>query len=115
MGFLYYGSETQPAEMPDRILAHLKLVTTTKLRRGESFTLTWRHAAGAPEGRTSIWMQPSIPLRFVFDASEPEQLDPDYLQVLANSANSANGLVIDWTDEPARPEPARGEASPVAA
>ena len=115
MGFLYYGSETQPAEMPDRILAHLKLVTTTKLRRGESFTLTWRHAAGTPEGRTSIWMQPSIPLRFVFDAGEPEQLDPDYLQVLVNSANSANGLIIDWTDEHAPTESARGETSRAAA
>ncbi len=110
MGFLYYGSETQPAEMPDRILAHLKLVTTTKLRRGESFTLTWRHAAGTPEGRTSIWMQPSIPLRFVFDASEPEQLDPDYLQTLVNSANSANGLIIDWADEPAHTASAHEEA-----
>ena len=99
VGFLYYGSEAQPAEMPDRILAHLKLIATTKLRRGESFTLTWRHAAGMPEGRTSIWMQPSIPLRFVFATAEPEQLDPDYLQELATSANSANGLTIDWDSE----------------
>src|SRR6187431_2683194 len=99
VGLLYYGFESQPAEMPDRILAHLKLVATTKLRRGESFTLTWRHAEGMPEGRTSIWMQPSIPLRFVFATAEPEQLDPDYLQELAISANSANGLMIDWSSK----------------
>ena len=115
MGFLYYGSETQPAEMPDRILAHLKLVTTTKLRRGESFTVSWRHAAGAPEGRTSIWMQPAIPLRFVFDAPEPERLDTEYLQVLANGANSANGLTIDLSDEPPQTEPARGAPERAAA
>lgn len=99
MGFLYYGSESQPVEIPDRVLAHLKVVATTKLRRGESFTVTWRHATGAPEGRTSIWMQPSIPLRFVFDEPESEQLDPAYLQTLANAANSANGLMIDLQDE----------------
>jgi len=115
VGFLYYGSETQPAEMPDRILAHLKLVTTTKLRRGESFTVSWRHTAGTPDGRTSIWMQPSIPLRFVFDGSEPEQLDPDLLQTLANSANSANGLIIDLEEEPGREASHEGDPDRAAA
>jgi hypothetical protein len=100
VGFLYYGSESMPAEIPDRILAHVKLVATTKLRRGESFTMTWRHATGAPEGRTSIWMQPSIPLRFVFDEPEPERLDPELLHSLANAANSANGLIIDLREVP---------------
>ncbi|WP_457101936.1 DUF7882 family protein [Microbacterium sp. P5_E9] len=96
MGLLYYGFESQPAEMPDRVLAHLKLVATTKLRRGESFTVTWRHANGSEEGRTSLWMQPAIPLRFVFEASEPEALDPEYLHALANAANSVNGIILEW-------------------
>lgn len=96
MGLLYYGFESQPAEMPDRVLAHLKLVATTKLRRGESFTVTWRHANGSAEGRTSLWMQPAIPLRFVFEASEPEALDPEYLHALANAANSVNGIILEW-------------------
>jgi len=98
VGLLYYGSESLPAEIPDRILAHVKVVATTKLRRGESFTLTWRHGADAPDGRTSIWMQPAIPLRFVFDEPEPERLDPELLHSLANAANSANGLTIDLRD-----------------
>ena len=96
MGLLYYGFESQPAEMPDRVLAHLKLVATTKLRRGESFTVTWRHTNAGAEGRTSLWMQPAIPLRFVFEASEPETLDPEYLHTLANAANSVNGIVLEW-------------------
>ena len=96
VGLLYYGFESQPAEMPDRVLAHLKLVATTKLRRGESFTVTWRHMNGVAEGRTSLWMQPAIPLRFVFEASEPEALDPEYLHAMANAANSVNGIVLDW-------------------
>jgi hypothetical protein len=83
------------------------VVATTKLRRGESFTLTWRHAAGAPEGRTSIWMQPAIPLRFVFDEPEPERLDPEYLRSLVNAANSANGVMIDLQNEPAQLPSAR--------
>lgn len=99
MGRLYYGSDAQPAELPDRVLAHLKVVTTTKLRRGESFTVTWRHLDDA-DGRTSIWMQPAIPLRFVFDDPEPERLDPDYLHAIANAANTSMGVYIDLHGEP---------------
>ncbi|MEU1973083.1 hypothetical protein ABZ477_15615 [Microbacterium sp. NPDC019599] len=101
MGYLYYGAETHPTEVPDRILAHLRVVATTKLRRGESFTLTWRHPDGGPEGRTSIWVQPAIPLKFVFDSADPEQLDTHYLQALAEAANTSSGITIDWTDQPA--------------
>jgi hypothetical protein len=95
VGLLYYGTDAQPAEIPDRVLAHLKVVATTKLRRGESFTVTWRHATEAADGRTSIWMQPAIPLRFVFDDPEPEKLDPEYLHTLANAANTSSGVYID--------------------
>lgn len=99
MAHLFYGCETGPAEIPDRILAHVKVVAATKLRRGESFLLTWRHPAGAAPGRTSIWMQPSIPLRFVFDDPEPVALDPEYLRDLANEANSSGGIMLEWQDE----------------
>ncbi len=102
MAYLYYGAEPLPAEIPERTLAHVKVVVATKLRRGESFMLSWRHPAGTAEGRTSIWMQPSIPLRFVFDSPEPEALDPEYLKELANAANSSRGLTLEWEDEAAR-------------
>lgn len=98
MGHLFYGSETQPAEIPDRVLAHVKFVATTKLRRGESFTLSWRHPDDRPGGRTSIWMQPAIPLRFVFDSVEPEQLDRAYLNELAHAANTNGGMILDWRE-----------------
>ncbi|MFH8252737.1 hypothetical protein ACH3VR_20390 [Microbacterium sp. B2969] len=102
MGYLYYGSETSPTQVPDRTLAYVKVVATTKLRRGESFTLTWRHPDGSPEGRTSIWLQPAIPLKFVFESAESEPLEPERLRTMADAANSSNGLVIDWEDEPKR-------------
>lgn len=31
MGYLYYGNSTEPIEIPDRVLAHLKVVAATKL------------------------------------------------------------------------------------
>jgi hypothetical protein len=44
-------------------------------------------------------MQPAIPLRFVFDDPEPEKLDPDYLHILANAANTSSGVYIDLHSE----------------
>lgn len=95
MGKLFYGHTDQPIDIPDRILAHLKVVVTTKLRRGESFTLSWRHPDDQGDGRTTIWLQPAIPLRFVFAASEPGELDPAFMQELAVGASSAAGLTVD--------------------
>ena len=99
MAYLYYGSEVLPVVVPDRVLAHVKMVVATKLRRGESFLLTWRHPAGGPQGVVSIWMQPSIPLRFVFESPEPEALDAEYLKELAMAANSNRGLILDCEDD----------------
>lgn len=93
MGALYYGSE--PTEIPDRLLAHVKMVVTTKLRRNERFTLSWVSPAGSGGGRTTLWLDPSIPLRFVFDSAELEALDPELLRELARGADSVRGIVID--------------------
>ncbi|SDO46380.1 hypothetical protein SAMN04487848_1013 [Microbacterium sp. ru370.1] len=95
MGSLFYGSSERAIEIPDRILAHVKVVIATKLRRGESFTMSWRHPSGESAGRSTIWIQPSIPLRFVFGSVEPEMLDPALLQTYANSSNSSSGLTVD--------------------
>jgi hypothetical protein len=114
MGYLFYGNADQPIEIPDRLLAHIKVVTATKLRRGESFTLSWRHSEDIPGGRSTIWLQPAIPLRFVFTSAEPELLNPSYLKELANAANSSGGLTVDLAapvpaneETPAPAQPAR--------
>ncbi|WP_150953057.1 hypothetical protein [Microbacterium testaceum] len=101
MGSLFYGSSPSPIRIPDRVLAHVKVVIATKLRRGESFTVSWRHPSGEPVGRSTLWIQPSIPLRFVFGSAEPEVLDPALLQMLATSANSSGGLILDLDEHPA--------------
>lgn len=115
MARLYYGTDACPAEIPDHVLAHVKVVTATKLRRGESFMLSWRRRGDGSggDGRTSLWMQPAIPLRFVFDNPEPEILDQEYLRALANEATSSRGIVLEWDDEAERTPPA--DAPPIAA
>lgn len=110
MGQLFYGNSDTPIELPDRLLAHVKVVVATKLRRNESFTMSWQHADGTPGGRSTLWLQPAIPLRFVFDSPETELLDGTYLKELAHAAGSSGGMLLDLR---AVPEPA-DTASPAA-
>ncbi len=94
MGMLHYAGDDLPHDVDDHLLAHLRVVISTKLRRSESFTLTLVHPEGSPTGRTTLWLQPAIPLRFTFDSAGPESLDRALLQQMANEANSARGVVV---------------------
>ena len=82
MGTIYYGGSATPIHIDDRALAHLKVVISTKLRRHESFTLSWQHPDDQPGGRSTIWLAPSIPLRFVFDDPEPAELSRQWIEQL---------------------------------
>jgi hypothetical protein len=94
VGTIYYGGSATPIHIEDRALAHLKVVIATKLRRNESFTVSWRHPDDQPRGRSTIWLHPSIPLRFVFDDPEPAELSRTWIEELANSANSSGGIML---------------------
>ena len=92
MGVLHYAD--QAIVIDDRTLSHLKIAVVTKLRRGESFTLSWTHGVGEPRGRTTIWMQPSIPIRFEFDEAEPGPLSRDWIEQILRSSNSTGGIQL---------------------
>jgi hypothetical protein len=107
VGTIYYGGSATPIHIEDRALAHLKVVIATKLRRGESFTVSWRHPDDEPRGRSTIWLHPSIGLRFVFDDPEPTELNRDWIEELAQSANSSGGIqVVSEHIEPSQDAPA---------
>ncbi len=61
----------------------LKVVIATKLRRGESFTLSWTHGPDQEVDAAPVWLHPSIPLRFVFDEPEPALLSRAWIEALA--------------------------------
>lgn len=94
VGTLYYGGSAMPIHIEDRALAHLKVVIATKLRRGESFTVTWEHPADQPRGRSTIWLHESIPMRFVFDEPDAPELSRTWIEELSNSANSSGGITL---------------------
>ncbi|WP_251453830.1 hypothetical protein [Microbacterium sp. Marseille-Q6648] len=95
MGTLLYGSPPRRLEFDDATLAHLKVVIVTKLRRSESFTVSWQHPPDRPPGRSTLWLHPSIELGFEFDSpAPPDPLDRRWLEHLAHEASSAAGIVL---------------------
>ena len=95
MGYLAY--EGLMIEFDDRLLVHLEIVIVNKLRRRESFSMSWRDAPEIGHGRSTIWLDPSIPLYFKFDGSRSPAIDRDWLEALGESAAGPHGLIV--TDE----------------
>ena len=99
MGTLEYNSARPPIEIDDRTLALLKIVIGTKLRRQESFMMTWLPEARNPAGRLTIWMHPSIPLIFAFDEAALPPIDGRRIERLMESLNSRGELVLDQLED----------------
>jgi hypothetical protein len=93
MGTLQYDQHGA-IRIDDRVLAHLKVAVATKLRRNESFTLSWVHRDNEPAGRSTIWIHPSIPLRFTFDSLETPELNVKWIEQIMISANSTGGIQV---------------------
>lgn len=89
---MYYGDSQTPIGIDDRALAHLMRVIFAKLRRGEAFTLSWGHGDEGDRGRSTIWIHPSMPLRFVLTTSESAELNPEWITALMKSADSTGGV-----------------------
>lgn len=93
MGYLAYGTSAE-YEFDDRVLAHLKVTISQKLRRQECFFLSWSNPAERGSGRVSIWMSPHIPLMFRFAGSKAPELSDVWLRVLSELSNTPRGLVV---------------------
>jgi hypothetical protein len=93
MGKLIYGTNGAEYEFDDRLLAHLRIVIVTKFRRRESFTLTWELGADRGGGRVSLWLDPSIPLQFLFFGSREPALNRAWVDALASISASSVGLI----------------------
>jgi hypothetical protein len=93
MGKLTYDS-TLVADFDDRVLAHLQVVIGAKLRRGESFYFTGRDDPQVGDGRSTIWLNPGIPLGYKYFGGRPPSLNRDWIEALMVTANSSGGLRI---------------------
>lgn len=95
MGRLEYNSAQPPIEVDDETLTYLKVVIGTKLRRQESFMMTWLPDAKSEAGRLTIWMHPSIPLILAFDDPVMHKIDPQRIQQMMEHLSSRGELVLD--------------------
>lgn len=93
MGELVYGAGTS-YEMDDRTLAHVKIAAGAKLRRQESFYLSWVIPANSGSGRVSLWLSPAIPLQFHFRGNTAAQLNRVWVRALEMTAISDRGMVV---------------------
>ena len=92
MGKLISGATE--IEFDDRALVHLRSVIGSKLRRGESFALSWNDPVASGGARSSLWLHPNMPLYFTFTGSETPRLNRAWLDVLTTSADSRFGLLL---------------------
>ncbi|GAA1838985.1 ATP-dependent DNA ligase [Agromyces salentinus] len=103
MGKLIYNSSPREIDIDDRVLAHLRVAILNKLRRSESFAMTWEHGLVNGSGRTTFWINESIPLQFVFSGNRSPKLNRLWIEQLLLTANSTSGL--QYVPEPEENDP----------
>ncbi|GLK16207.1 ATP-dependent DNA ligase [Herbiconiux flava] len=94
MGYFIYGTPSVSVEFDDRVLAHVKAVIISKVRRGESFTFSWEYTVAKGSGHSSIWIHPTIPLQFDFVGSKEPVLNRVWIEELVRLSNSPAGLRV---------------------
>ncbi|KAA0962582.1 MULTISPECIES: hypothetical protein [Microbacterium] len=112
MGKLVYEGSVK-AEIEDRALTHLQLVITTKLRRGEPFSFTWREDMSVGGGRTTVWVHAGSSLVFKYSGSRQPSINRNWIEALAFTANAPSGLYL--VPEPSEPASAPVQKAPTPA
>lgn len=95
MGRIEYNAARPPIGVDDDTPAHLKIVIATKLRRQESFMMTWLADTTTADGRLTIWVHPSIPLIIAFDDAVMPSVDPQRVTRMMDQLNTRGELILD--------------------
>lgn len=90
--FIYEGGPK--IEIEDRALTHIQLVMMTKLRRGEPMPFSWKEDASVGGGRTTVWVHAGANIVFKFFGSRPPAINRRWVEALAYTANTPNGLYL---------------------
>jgi hypothetical protein len=92
VGTLRYDGESY--ELDDRVLFHMQIAVSTKLRRGENFFLTWPVAAELGSGRHTIWVDNGVPLHIFYSGSKSPALNKDWIEAMIQSGARASGMYL---------------------
>ena len=93
MGHFVYGPNTL-YEFDDRTLSHLKLAIGAKLRRQESFYLSWIVPSSLGSGRITVWLGPAIPIQFEFRTEFAPEANREWVKALTLSASGDCGMIV---------------------
>lgn len=106
MGTLFYGGDGY--ELDDRTLVHLQLAISTKLRRRESFFLTWTIPIEQGCGMHTIWVDNGIPIHFYYSGSRPADINRAWVEALVvSSGRGSGGYLMPEPEVPDAPGGAR--------
>lgn len=94
MGMIYYDDQ-EPVVVDDELLEHLAAIITLRFRRNESVVLSWGGSGDARSQRSTFWLTPAVPSRFVFDSPSPVGLHRAVLNHLMSEAGSNAGIVLE--------------------
>ena len=92
MGTLNYGPRQYKVE--DRLLAHLQVLISLKLRRRENFFLSWPKPPAEGGGRVSIWIDNGVPMSCEYDGGRVPVIQREWIESMAEAAGSSLGLQI---------------------
>lgn len=95
--FIYEGGPK--VEIEDRALTHVQLVITSKLRRGEPLSFSWKEDASIGGGRATVWVHPASSIVFKYFGSRAPKLNRAWIDNMSFTANAPSGLYV--TPEPA--------------
>lgn len=91
MGHILYGTG-RPIEIDDRALAHLEIVIESKLRAHKEFFFSWNDNRDTSHHTHRLWLESSVPLDFQYTQESSIQINPEWIDDLAESANNRRGL-----------------------
>jgi hypothetical protein len=94
VGTLYYGASRLALKIDDVTLAHLRVVATAKLRRGEAFSLTWVDPEAPEDTRETLWIHRDTDLMFVLDG-RGIRLDQALLASMSAAAYVVRGIEVE--------------------
>jgi hypothetical protein len=92
MGTITYDGAV--LEFDDRLLTHLHVVIMQKFRRGQSFPMSWLDPLSAGDGRSSVWLTPTLPVLFRFEGPRVPTISQEWLDRMMRSADGPRGLIV---------------------
>jgi hypothetical protein len=92
MGYLSYGNRPH-ITIDDRLLRHLMVVCSGKLRHHESFMLEVVRRTEEGAGREVLWISRSMPILFHYESTTHETLDKILIADLQKQADRGHMLI----------------------